>query len=130
MKAECVDSKDAPEGYYAVAESADGCCAGCEMVDSCHNVNCVAECRKDGHNVIFRKTVEKPSHIHDKKLTIHSNGGSVLLCFDGFYLPRINILNYGDISAHEVAERLLACWNKHIHESVEAIQGGSNGKSE
>ena len=52
------------------------------------------------------------------------------MCFDGFDLPRINILNYGDISAQEVAERLLTCWNKHIHESVEAIQGGSNGKSE
>ena len=45
------------------------------------------------------------------------------MCFDGFDLPRINILNYGDISAQEVAERLLTCWNKHVYESVEAIQG-------
>ena len=45
------------------------------------------------------------------------------MCFDGFDLPHINILNYGDISAQEVAERLLTCWNKHVYESVEAIQG-------
>ena len=119
MKAECVDAKDAPEGYYAVVGNYTLGCSGV----------CCEQHRVDGCDVIFKKIPANVSPSSTKKLVIHSNGGSVLLCFDGFDLPRISILNYGDISAQEVAERLLACWNKHIHESVGAIEGGNDGKS-
>ena len=115
MKAECVDAKEAPPGYYAVAESTDCCCAGCEIKGvfpgGCLDMGCLATNRKDGNNVVFWKNSRKPSHIHDKKLVIRHDYGDVGLHFEG------------DVSAQEVAERLLACWNKHIHESVEAIQG-------
>ncbi len=124
MKAECVDSKDAPEGYYAVAGNYPLGCKGCEFTEGCSSVCCEQYDRFDGCDVIFKKIPVDVPPLTSKKLTTHSNSGNILLCFDGFDLPRISVLNYGDISAQEVAERLLVCWNKHIHESVEAIQGG------
>ena len=130
MKAECVDSKDAPEGYYAVAGNYPLGCKGCEFTEGCSGVRCQPHDREDGHDVIFKKIPANVSPSSTKKLVIRHDYGDVGLCFEGDSVCRINILNYGDISAQEVAERLLACWNKHIHESVEAIQGGSNGKSE
>ena len=79
--------------------------------------------QEDKQCVIFKKIPGNVPPLASKKLTIHSNSGNILLCFDGFDLPRISVMNYGDISAQEVAERLLTCWNKHVYESVEAIQG-------
>ena len=130
MKAECVDSKDAPEGYYAVkCETDSSFCCGCESPESCRSVRCRQHDREDKQYVIFKKIPVDVPPLASKKLTIHSNSGNILLCFDGFDLPRISVMNYGDISAQEVAERLLVCWNKHINESIEVIQGGNDGKS-
>ena len=130
MKAECVDAKEAPEGYYAVVGGVIASCRLCafERAD-CNSVRCQPCDREDGHDVIFKKIPGDVPPLASKKLTIHSNSGNILLCFDGFDLPRISVMNYGDISAQEVAERLLVCWNNCIDESVESIQGGNNGKS-
>ena len=124
MKAECVDSKYAPEGYYAVVGNYALGCKGCEFTEACSGVRCQPHDREDGHDVIFKKIPVDVPPLASKKLTIHNNSGNILLCFDGFDLPRISVMNYGDISAQEVAERLLACWNKHVYESVEAIEEG------
>ncbi len=48
-----------------------------------------------------------------------------MILADDMLEQREKPLNYGDISAQEVAERLLVCWNKHINESIEAIEEGS-----
>ena len=126
MKAECVDSKDAPEGYYAVAGNVIAPCHLCAFErGDCDSVRCQPIDREDGHDVIFKKIPVDVPPLASKKLTIHSNGGNILLCFDGFDLPRISVMNYGDISAQEVAERLLTCWNKHVYESIEVIEEGS-----
>ena len=125
MKAECVDSKDAPEGYYVVAGNYPLGCKGCEFTEGCSSVRCEPHDREDGHNVIFKKIPVDVPPLASKKLTIHSNDGNILLCFDWFDLPRISVMNYGDISAQDVSERLLTCWNKHIYENIEAIEEGS-----
>lgn len=110
MKAECVDSKDAPPGYCAVAGGVIASCHLCafERAD-CDSVRCQPRDREDWHDVIFKKIPVDVPPLTSKKLTIHSNSGNILLCFDGFDLPRISVMNYGDISAQEVAERLLTC---------------------
>ena len=126
MKADCVDSKDAPEGYYAVEDGTGGCRIPlCEFTGDCSSVGCEPDDREDGHDVIFKKIPVDVPPLASKKLTIHSNDGNILLCFDGFDLPRISVMNYGDISAQDVSERLLTCWNKHVHESIEVIEEGS-----
>ena len=125
MKAKYVDSKDAPDGYYAVEDGIGSGCSVCEFTGDCSSVRCEPGDREDGWHVSFKKIPVNVPPLVSKKLTIHSNGGNILLCFDGFGLPRISVMNYGDISAQEVAERLLTCWNKHVHESIEAIEEGS-----
>ncbi len=124
MKAKCVDSKDAPKGYYAVSGNYPLGCKGCEFTEGCSSVRCQPHDRVDGCDVIFKKIPANVSPSSTKKLVIRHDNGDIGLHFEGDSVCRINILNYWDISAQEVAERLLVCWNKHIHESVEAIQGG------
>jgi hypothetical protein len=103
MKAECVDSKDAPEGYYAVAGNYHLGCNGCEFTEGCSGVRCQPHDREDGHDVIFKKIPANVSPSSTKRLVIRHDYGDVGLLFEGDSVCRINILNYGDISAQEVA---------------------------
>lgn len=104
MKTECVDSKDTPEGYYAVAGNYPLGCKGCEFTEGCSGVCCQQHDRVDGCDVIFKKITANVSLSSTKKLVLRHDYGDVGLHFEGDSVCRISVLNYGDISAQEVAE--------------------------
>ena len=69
----------------------------------------------------------KQSIIAEKKLYVHSEGGHVVLAFEGelSFLPRITIPNYVDAPAKDIAEHIMVFWN----ENANKIEKGENNQS-
>ena len=112
-----VDEKDAPEGYYAVKDEY-GDCEGCALLydEDCWMIHCAAWQREDKQSVVFKK-LQKHSTVAGRKLYVHSEGGHVVLAFEGelSFLPRITIRNYVDAPAKDIAQHMIALWNENTN---------------
>ena len=113
-----VDPTDAPAGYIAVAGERMGRCDGCAFLNDYGN-ECPGGCysgeRGDSSDVVYKKLTHGSNALADKKLIVHSEDGNILLSFAGEweFVHRVAVFNCADISAQEVAERLINCWNNY-----------------